>query len=554
MNRYMPDIEKICSITGKPFIVSEREQELLKSFGAELPDISPVERMRYLMCFRNTNTLYQDTCDLCGKATLSLWGSAPAFPVYCKECWYSDKWSPPAMDVDIERSFFDQLNELVLKSPHLALATNANMVNSDYCNAASNLKNCYMSFNIGESEDCYYVYVAMGLKNSLDAYISDNAEFLYDALCCHGSYKVFWSEFALNCTDSFFLYDCVDCSDCTLSTGLRHKQYVYANEQLTKEVYEAKISDLKKGSYRTLEEYRIRFNAMKHAYTKKCIISRNSQDVSGNFISNSQGVEQSYFVTDSENCVNVFNVWPLKDSLDICAFGIDTQRCFFSAGVGSGSSEITYSFWCYESCSNMEYSMLCLTSNNCFGCSFGRNFAYSILNRQYEPEEYKKIVAQLKEKMKERGEYGKLFRPDMVPFAYNESIAQLNLPLSKEEALSRGFRWADRPVQAVSSSMIYTPPDTISEVQWADLTGKVIVCEETGRPFKIIKQEFDFYKKFNIPLPRLHWEARLARRYPQNLLFDLYDAPCSNCGVVVQTSMPDDEKIFCESCYQKAVV
>lgn len=550
----MSSIERTCKITGKTFVVSDREQELRKSFGAELPDISPIERMRYLMCFRNTNTLYQDICDLCGKATLSIWGDQPAFPVYCRECWNSDAWTPPAMDVDVDRSFFDQLTELVSKSPHLALATNPNMVNSDYCNAASNLKNCYMSFNIGGSEDCYYVYTAMRLKNSLDAYLSDDAEFLYDSLCCHGSYKVFWSEFAQNCTDSFFLYDCVDCMDCALSSGLRHKQYVYANEQLTKEAYEAKISDLKKGSFENLKGYHARFEEMKGAYPKKYIVERNSQEVSGNFISNSQGVEQSYFVEGSENCVNVFNVWPLKDSLDIVAFGIDTQRCFFSSGVGSQSSEITYSFWCFESCFNMEYCMLCTSSNNCFGCSFGRNFSYSILNKRYSPEEYKKIVGQLKEKMKERGEQGKLFRSDMVPFAYNESIAQLNLPLSKEDALARGFRWIDKRIQSVSPAMIYTPPDTISEVTWEDLAGKVIVCEETGRPFKIIKQEFDFYKKFTIPLPRLHWEARMKRRYPQNLLFNLHDAPCSNCGVGVQTSMPENEKILCAPCYQKAVV
>lgn len=550
----MSDIERTCKITGKPFIVSEREQELRKSFGAELPDISPVERMRYLMCFRNLSTLYSDSCDLCHKSTLSIWGTDPVFPVYCRECWYSDAWTPPEMDVDYDRPFFDQLKDLTMKSPHLALATNPNMINSDYCNAASNLQNCYMSFNVGNSEDCYYAYICLGLKNSIDASISDDAELLYDSLYCNSSYKVFWSEFALNCTDSYFLYDCVDCSNCMLSSGLRHKQYVFDGVQLTKEAYEEKISDLQSGSYATLSQYRVRFEEMKRKYPKRYLVGKNNQDVNGNFISNSQGVDHGYFIVGSENCANVWNVWSMKDSLDVVAFGIDTGRCYSCSGVGSGTSEIRYSFWCYESCFNLEYCGLCMSSSNSFGCAFGRNFQYAILNKRYSKEEYEKNVQLVKEKMKERGEYGQMIPSPMVPFAYNESIAQMNMPLTKEEAEKRGFRWVERVVPPVSQAQIYTSPDSIHDVKWEDLTGKVIVCQDSGRPFKIIKQEFDFYKKYHIPLPRLHPEVRMFKRYPRELLFNLHEAACSDCGSTVQTSMPEDEKILCELCYQKAVV
>jgi hypothetical protein len=33
--------------------------------------------------------------------------------------------------------------------------------------------------------------------------------------------------------------------------------------------------------------------------------------------------------------------------------------------------------------------------------------------------------------------------PELAPFAYNETIAQDNMPLTKEEALARGFRWEE---------------------------------------------------------------------------------------------------------------
>src|SRR5687767_4007217 len=98
----MPPIERTCSLTGRPFVVSELEQRLREKFGAQLPDIHPDERQRYLMAFRNLYTLYPDTCDLCGKSTLSVWGENPPFPVYCRNCWFSDNWVPPEQDVELE--------------------------------------------------------------------------------------------------------------------------------------------------------------------------------------------------------------------------------------------------------------------------------------------------------------------------------------------------------------------------------------------------------------------------------------------------------------------
>jgi hypothetical protein len=198
--------------------------------------------------------------------------------------------------------------------------------------------------------------------------------------------------------------------------------------------------------------------------------------------------------------------------------------------------------------------MACLSSSNSFGCAYGKRFEYSILNKKYRSEEYHGAVSRLKEKMKERGEYGKMFPLDLIPFCYNETIAQMALPLTRASAMAKGFRWADRPVRQVPATMIYTPPDSIHDVVWEELEGKVIVCQDSGRPFKIIKQEFEFYKKFNIPLPRLHWEVRLARRYPRDQMFNLREALCSTCGATVQTSMGQDDILLCEPCYQKTMV
>ena len=54
--------------------------------------------------------------------------------------------------------------------------------------------------------------------------------------------------------------------------------------------------------------------------------------------------------------------------------------------------------------------------------------------------------------------------------------------------------------------------------QWEELrdddsiTNKIIVCEVSGKPFRIIKQELDFYRKYSIPLPIWHPDIRHQER------------------------------------------
>ncbi|OGY84063.1 MAG: hypothetical protein A3F54_00745 [Candidatus Kerfeldbacteria bacterium RIFCSPHIGHO2_12_FULL_48_17] len=454
------------------------------------------------------------------------------------------------MDIDFERPVFDQLAELVKKSPHRALSVINPMNNSDFCNAVGNLKNCYMCFDWGFGENCYYCQSGQKNKDCVDVVMCDDAEILYSANSCHKSYKVFWSEYASNCRDSYFLYDCVNASDCAFSTGLRHKQYVFMNEQLTREQYEAKIAELDTGSYAKLQEYLATFAQLKQAYPKRYLIGTNNENVSGNIIFNSKDVERGYSVREGENCVNVSSMWSLKDSLDVASFGVNTERVYNSSEIGFDAQNVQHSANSYDKIFNLEYCIFISSSNDCFASAFARKRKFAIFNKQYSPEEYREKVAQLKEKMRERGELGQLFRHDMVPFAYNESIAQFFMPLTRAEAERRGFRWAERKIPQVPTEKVLRAPDHIRDVKWEDVEGKFVVCAQSGRPFRIIRQEFDFYKKYNLPLPRVHPEVRLQELYPSRLMFQLRAATCAQCGKALQTSMLAEDKVLCETCYQ----
>ncbi|MBI3626698.1 hypothetical protein HY224_01485, partial [Candidatus Uhrbacteria bacterium] len=114
-------------------------------------------------------------------------------------------------------------------------------------------------------------------------------------------------------------------------------------------------------------------------------------------------------------------------------------------------------------------------------------------------------------------------------------------------------RWAEKKIPRVPASQVFTPPDNIADVSWSDLEGKVIMCTQSGRPFKLVRPEFEFYKKYSLPLPRLHPEVRLFNRYPRDLMFNLHEAKCSSCQTNLTTSMHESDKVLCEKCYNQAV-
>jgi len=49
------------------------------------------------------------------------------------------------------------------------------------------------------------------------------------------------------------------------------------------------------------------------------------------------------------------------------------------------------------------------------------------------------------------------------------------------------------------------------------------------KPFRIIKEELDFYRKYNLPIPRLHPDQRhlerMKLRNPRNLYTRICDCP-----------------------------
>lgn len=62
-----------------------------------------------------------------------------------------------------------------------------------------------------------------------------------------------------------------------------------------------------------------------------------------------------------------------------------------------------------------------------------------------------------------------------------------------------------------------------------DILTKAIICELSGKPFRIIKAELAFYRKHDISLPRKHPDIRHEERMKLRPGRILYLRACDSC-------------------------
>ena len=204
----------------------------------------------------------------------------------------------------------------------------------------------------------------------------------------------------------------------------------------------------------------------------------------------------------------------------------------------------------------MVAPQFCFSCNSCFGCTSLQQKTNCILNKQYLKGEYDVLAAKIIENMKANDEWGRFFPVALSPFAYNESMAMDWFPISKEEAISQKYAWKEHDEVLNVKKVIPADrlPDSINDIP-DDIVNWAIKCGKTGRPFRIVKQELDFYRKMKLPIPHLHPEERNKERLKRRHTRKLWKRKCTKCSKDIQTTYAPDcsEKVFCEECYLKEV-
>lgn len=551
---------KTCTRCTNQFSLNENDLSFYQKMKVPTPNVCPDCRFKMRALFRNETTLYSgQKCALCGKGIVTMYNPKSPYTIYCYQCFNSEKWEPKnyATEYDFSRPFFDQLKEFLIRVPkitlYLTLGYGEN-INSDYVNMASGCKNCYLVFNTGPAEELMYSRGMRKATDSSDLYFGVATERCYEAINIEECTGVTHAQNVTGCVDSHFLLNCSGLMNCFGCVNLRNKSYCIFNEQLSREAYTERIERIL-GSYEKSEEFKKQFAEFSLQFPRRVNNNLKSVDSTGDYLSECKNVRDSFEIFQSEDCRYTFASKLIKDSIGTIGYGTNCQQLLECVATGFSNNVIgTYGA---EHCTDSMYCFYTSNCQDCIGCDSLQNGKYAVFNKEYSKEEYEKIKAHIAQELTDLGIHGLIMPPEIAPFAYNETVAQDNFPLTKEQVLALGFRWED-DIQMTKGKETLQPekiPDAIQDVR-DSILNEVLKCIDCERNYKITTQELQFYRKMNLPIPRrcfyCRHQARVAARGP----YKFWGRNCAHCNKAIVTNYAPErpEIVYCESCYQQEVI
>lgn len=156
-------------------------------------------------------------------------------------------------------------------------------------------------------------------------------------------------------------------------------------------------------------------------------------------------------------------------------------------------------------------------------------------------------------------------------FNYNETVAQEYFPMTKEEALAKGWKWKEKDPREYLKQT-YEVADDIGNAS-DEVCNQILACTDDGcsaplsrnaspsdalrcgKNYKIIPLEFKFYKKMSLPIPRRCPDCRHIERLKKRPPYKLWERACAKCSTTMKTVYAPDrpEIVYCEKCYLETV-
>jgi hypothetical protein len=290
--------------------------------------------------------MYWRDCDKCKKRVFSMFNKENPVTVYCPTCWWADDWDGTeyGMDYDPSKSFFEQLYELSRKTPWVAQETiGPTMVNSEYCNGASWLRNCYLTFWADYCENVTHSSILFQFKDSSDCMRASESELCYESLGIGKSYRTFYSEECDSCTDVWFSRNCYNCTNCIGCVNLRGASYYIFNEKYSKEDYAKKVAELGLDSWENIEALKEKSHAFwltkpYRSYTGNSM----NLNVTGEYVFESKNADNLYLCTGVEESryTQFVTVPSAKDCYDYSGWGANVELIYECASTGEKARKI----------------------------------------------------------------------------------------------------------------------------------------------------------------------------------------------------------------------
>src|SRR3989338_1782370 len=347
-----------CQNCRQNFEITEDDQRFYDQIRVPPPTWCPECQLMRRLIFRNEHNLYRRKEFMEGKEIISMFAQDKPITVFSQDYWLSDKWDPPSYsrDYNFSKTFFEQFREF-LKKVSLPALLNVNAINSEYCNYTFSNKNCYLVFGGDFNEDCAYGTFNMYSKDSFDLYWVNKCELCYEDIDSENCYKVFFSTYARDSTESSFLYNCSNVNNSLGCVNLRNKSYCIFNKQYAKEEYRRKLEEFGFGSFRKLSEFKEKFKEFILKFPRRYAEIVKSVNITGHNVHNTKNCKNCFDVYDNaEDCKNLLIAgWGLKDSRNSDHVGHKAELMYEFLGGGGAASKIFFSSFCFRFYS-LQYS------------------------------------------------------------------------------------------------------------------------------------------------------------------------------------------------------
>jgi hypothetical protein len=549
-------VKKICQTCGEGFEIREADLNFYEQVRTVPPLYCPDCRMTRRLLYRNERTFYKRPCDLCKKDFISVYTKDSPCKVYCHDCWWSDSWNPKsfAKDYDPQRLFFEQLGSLMKETPRLGIMI-LNNVRSDYTNGSAENKDCYLVFAADYNEDCLYGRLLQRDKFCVDCAFLHESELCYECIDCRNCFKCLFAEQCHTSSDLLFCFNMRDSSNCIFCANGRHLSYAIYNKKCTKEEYEKKKTEILK-NYGSIEKAKREFAELKKETITKFACQTKCHNVTGDYLHNCHQGVFLYDTYDAKNCSYMTDTENPIDCMDCNNFYYKSNYCYNIMGAMQ-LSKVKNSDFVFTS-NDAEYCDNCYNLTSCFGCTAIRKGEYMILNKQYSREKYLRLKKEIEKTLEKEGSAGQFLPSELSPFKYNETLAHDFFPLSKEEAIRRGYGWQDQKTGTYGRETIRKGeiPSTIDEAD-ENILKEILICEGCNKNYRLTPAELSFYKRMHLPIPHKDFECRHQDRMKKRNPRKLWHRKCmkEGCQNEFETSYAPDrpEMVYCEECYNKEI-
>lgn len=513
---------RICQNCRGEFIIEPDDFNFYEKIKVPAPTWCPECRLIRRLIWRNDRYLSKVNCKLCGDSTFSLLSEDSGYDIYCVSCWVSDRWNPLdyGQEYDFSKPFLEQFEELFKKVPIRArFSSSSSLINSDYTNYVSNLKNCYLIYNSDYDENCMYGSEIENSRDCVDNTMIDGCEQSSGNVNCQKCYKTFFSTDCMESSDVWFSHDLIGCLNCFGCVGLRNKNYYIFNQPYSREDYQETIKEFSLGDFKNLAKIESKVKEIYLKIPRRYVHGRQNTNTTGDYIYNSKDVKNSYIAIEAQNCK--YSMWlivpTVKDCWDYTEYGDKAEQIYETITAGKNVSKIKFSDMIAKNAMDIEYSYCCQDTQNLFGCVGLRKKQYCILNKRYTKKEYEELVP---------------------------TIRKRDLPDS---------------VKNVPDSFVN---EIIECCEWGSEKSKKQNCTKA---FRVTANELSFYRKHNIPLPRKCPNCRHYDRIQRRNSITLWHRFCmcdkkhshheGNCDIEFETSYAPDrpEIVYCEKCYQQEI-